>query len=278
MNKNKTILITGASSGIGRAAAMYFQERGWNVVATMRSPEKETELATKSNVLCTRLDVTDPETITAAIDSGRERFGSIDVLLNNAGYGLVGPFEATSNESIRKQFETNVFGVMNVTRALLPYFRAARSGMIITVSSMGGRLTFPLYSLYHASKWAVEGFMEALSYELQPLNIRVKLVEPGPIRTDFYDRSMDRKEMDSAQAQGDDYAAMIQKTMPRMQQAGATGAVPSVVAAAIFRAATDQSTRLRYPGDPYARAILIMRKLLPDRLFLRAMYWYLVVR
>ncbi|MDE1991526.1 MAG: SDR family NAD(P)-dependent oxidoreductase, partial [Rhizobiaceae bacterium] len=120
----KTILITGASSGIGKAAARLFHEKGWNVVATMRSPDKETELATLDNVLVTRLDVSDQESIAAAISAGIDRFGRIDALVNNAGYGQFGVFEAVPVEKIKQQFDVNVFGVMDVTRAILPHFRA----------------------------------------------------------------------------------------------------------------------------------------------------------
>lgn len=265
---NLTILITGASSGIGKATARLFQEKGWNVIATMRSPEKETELTALPHVFCTRLDVTDMVSIAQAITAGIAQFGRLDAVLNNAGYGLVGPFESTGNEAVRKQFETNVFGVMNVTRAVLPYFRAQRRGTIVTISSMGGKLTFPLYSAYHATKWAVEGFMESLQFELRAYNIRVKLVEPGPIQTDFYGRSMDQV---LTEEEGE-YSDIIRRAFPRMQQAGARGTDPSVVARTIYRAVTDRRTTLRYPGDPYARMILLLRKLLPDSIFLRMMY------
>jgi NAD(P)-dependent dehydrogenase (short-subunit alcohol dehydrogenase family) len=187
----QTILITGTSSGLGRATAKLFHARGWNVVATMRTPENETELTTLDNVLVTRLDVQDPGSIASAVDSGLARFGRIDALVNNAGYGAYGPLEATPIDKIHRQFDVNVMGLLATTKALLPHFRANRSGTIVNISSMGGRVTFPLGTLYHGTKFAVEGLSEALHYELAPFGVGVKIVEPGGIRTDFGGRSFD---------------------------------------------------------------------------------------
>jgi NAD(P)-dependent dehydrogenase (short-subunit alcohol dehydrogenase family) len=241
----KTVLITGASTGIGAATAQHFQRQGWNVAATMRTPEKAGDWTRQERVLPLRLDVTDPASIRQAIGQALARFGAIDVLVNNAGYGLVGPFEASTPEQVDRQMATNVTGLMNVTREVLPHFRERRDGVLITVSSMGGRLTFPLYSVYHATKWAVDGFSEALVYELEPFNIRVKIVEPGPIKTDFYDRSMDLMKKPELTA----YDALVAKAMPNMQKAGETAPGPDVVAKVIFQAATDGSRRLRYPAN-----------------------------
>jgi NADP-dependent 3-hydroxy acid dehydrogenase YdfG len=144
---SKTILITGSSSGIGRATAKHFQAKGWNVVATMRKPEIETELDKFQNVLVTRLDVQEPATIEDAIQKGIKRFGTIDVLLNNAGYGAYGVLEAAPIENIRRQFDVNVIGLIQVTQAILPHFRKNKSGIVINVSSIGGKMTFPLGSL-----------------------------------------------------------------------------------------------------------------------------------
>jgi len=134
----KTILITGSSSGIGKATARFFQREGWNVIATMRSPEKETELSALPNVLVARLDVQDSASIAAAVSAGIERFGRIDVLLNNAGYGAYGLLEATPMEKIRRQFDVNVIGLLETTKAVLPHLRANKSGTIINISSIGG--------------------------------------------------------------------------------------------------------------------------------------------
>ncbi|MEN9444063.1 MAG: hypothetical protein RIS47_953, partial [Bacteroidota bacterium] len=158
----KTILITGASSGIGRACAIYFQQQGWQVAATMRQPEKETELTRLANVKLYQLDVQDTMSINTAIAQAIKDFGIINVVLNNAGYGARGAFEASTREQFVRQFDVNVFGIMSVTQALLPHFRENKTGIIINISSILGRTSFPFYSLYHASKWAVEGFTEGL--------------------------------------------------------------------------------------------------------------------
>ncbi|MBE9461653.1 SDR family oxidoreductase [Dyadobacter subterraneus] len=182
---SKTVLITGASSGIGKASAQYFAAKGWNVIASMRTPEKETELVDNNHIFVTRLDVQHPETIELAIQQGITRFGKIDVVVNNAGYGQYGVFEAVTPEQVQEQFDVNVFGVMNTIRAILPHFRERKQGMIINISSGAGRFTLPLISLYNASKFALEGFSEALSFELAALNIGVKIVEPGGTTTNF---------------------------------------------------------------------------------------------
>jgi NAD(P)-dependent dehydrogenase (short-subunit alcohol dehydrogenase family) len=257
-----TLFLTGSSSGIGRATALHFAARGWNVAATMRSPAKADEALKRNGVALFPLDVTDPSSIRAAVAGARARFGRIDAVVNNAGYGLVGPFEATTPEAVDRQLATNVSGVLNVTREVLPVLREQRSGTIVNVSSMGGRITFPLYSVYHATKWAVEGFSEALRFELEPFGIRVKLVEPGPIHTDFYDRSM----VVATRAGLDAYDAYVARAMPSMQKAGETAPGPDVVARAIWKAATDGSSRIRYSAN--SAPILTLRRLLPDRAFL----------
>lgn len=259
----KTVLITGASSGIGYETAKVFQQQGWNVVATMRSPDKAGELAQLPNVLCLPLDVTDAATIQAAIAAALQRFSTLDVVINNAGYGLIGPFEACTPAQIERQFATNVFGLMAVTRAVLPQMRSQQSGLIINVASIGGRLAFPLYSLYHSTKWAVEGFSDSLRYELEPFNIQVKLIEPGPIKTDFYTRSPDLAQQPGLTA----YDGFVAQVLPKLTTAGETGSPPTVTAQIIYRAATDGRNQLRYPAGGNAGLLLLLRKLLPDSLF-----------
>ena len=268
----KTILITGASTGIGKATAILFQQQGWNVAATMRSPQNATDLQHLDNLLCLYLDVTNSDSIQQAIGQTLQEFGSIDVLVNNAGYGLTGPFEACTSEQIEKQFATNVFGLMDVTRAILPHFRQQQYGIILNITSIGGRLTIPLYSLYHATKWAVEGFSESLQYELEPWNIKIKIVEPGPIQTDFYDRS-------ARMAGGPvlaNYQSFVEKVMPKLKQAGSQGSPPEVVAKAIYQAATDNSWQLRYPAGGNAGLLLFLRKILPDSAMRGLLHWMLV--
>jgi NAD(P)-dependent dehydrogenase (short-subunit alcohol dehydrogenase family) len=258
----KTVFITGASSGIGRATAQYFLDRGWNVVATMRNPDQAGDWLQGDHTLALRLDVTDAETIQAAMHEAISRFGAVDVLVNNAGYGAVGPFEASTAEQVERQIATNVVGLMNVTRAFLPHFRERRSGVIVNIASIGGRITFPLYSLYHATKWAEEGFSEALVYELEPFGIRVKIIEPGPIKTDFYERSQDVMTKPGLTA----FDAFVAKVMPTLQKAGADAPGPEIVARTIYRAATDGRHRLRYPVN--AAAVLALRRLMPTGVFM----------
>lgn len=261
---SKTVLITGASTGIGRATAHFFQQQGWNVIATMRSPEKSTEFTDLPNVLCLPLDVTKVDTIHAAIDRAIAQFGTIDVIVNNAGYALIGAFEACEMDDIRSQFETNVFGLMEVTRAILPHFRLRHRGTVINIASIGGRLAIPIYSPYHATKWAVEGFSESLQYELRQFNIKVKIIEPGAIKTDFYSRSITVAKKAGLSV----YDTYVQKTLPQLDRAGENGSPPEVTAQIIYTAATDGSWKLRYPGGGNASLLLGLRKLLPDAWFM----------
>jgi NAD(P)-dependent dehydrogenase (short-subunit alcohol dehydrogenase family) len=259
----QTVLITGASTGIGRAIAEYFQFKGWNVAATMRKPELETELTQLENVRCLRLDVLSEPSVKETIAEAISLFGSLDVVVNNAGYGVIGPFESTTREQVRRQFETNVFGVMNVTRAILPYFRERNKGVIINIASAGGRMTWPLYSLYHGTKWALEGFSESLQFELRPFNIRVKIIEPGSIMTDFFGRSQE-----VAIEHGDQkYEEYVNRVMPNLQKAGADAPGPEVVAPVVYRAATDNSWRLRYQAGRAGGLVMFLRRVLPTRVF-----------
>jgi NAD(P)-dependent dehydrogenase (short-subunit alcohol dehydrogenase family) len=263
----KTIFITGASSGIGKATAEYFATNGWNVVATMRSPEKEVELTKLPNITLLHLDVLDEKSIADAVQSALQKFTTIDVLFNNAGYGLIGAFETMTPEQIEKQFATNVFGVMNTIRALLPHFRERKNGTIITTTSMGGLITFPIYSVYHGTKWALEGFLESLQFELKQFNIKVKNVEPGAIKTDFYTRSMQLASNPNVTA----YDAYVNATNAFFMQTGQTAPGPEVVAKKVFEAANDQSFRLRYPVGGIGPILLLLRKLLPTVWFIKIM-------
>ena len=259
---NKVVLITGASTGIGKETAKLFQSKNWKVAATMRTPENADDLKRIVDMECIRLDVTDVDSIRSAIAETLDKFGRIDAVVNNAGFAVVGPFEAATQEQIDRQFQTNVYGLMNVCREILPYFREQKRGMIVNVASMGGRITFPLYSLYHATKWAVEGFSEALQFEVREFNIKVKIIEPGPIKTDFYERSQSVTKKDGLTA----YDNFVARALPNLQKAGETAPDGSLVAQVIYDAATDDSRRMRYPVN--SRLVLALRRLLPDRLFL----------
>lgn len=258
----KVVLITGASTGIGNETAKLFQVKNWKVAATMRNPESAEDLERMADIECIRMDVTDPESVKSAIAETLENFGRIDVIVNNAGFAVVGPFEAATQEQIEKQINTNVYGVMNVCREVLPYFREQGRGTIVNVASMGGRMTFPLYSLYHASKWALEGFSEALQYEVKDFGIKIKIIEPGPIKTDFYSRSQSITKKEGLTA----YDGFVARALPNLQKAGESAPDGKIVAQVIYDAAIDDSWKMRYPVN--SRLVLTLRRLLPDRLFL----------
>lgn len=183
----QTWFITGASSGFGMAFARYALQQGYNVVATARSPEKLADLASAhpDRLLTLRLDVTASGEAAAAVEAATARFGGIDVLLNNAGYGIVGALEETSAVDFRAQMETNFFGAVETIRAVLPGMRARRSGAIVNISSLGGQLSFCGFSAYSATKFALEGMSEALAQEVAPFGVKVLIVEPGAFRTGF---------------------------------------------------------------------------------------------
>ncbi|MEO5911274.1 MAG: SDR family oxidoreductase [Pelobium sp.] len=261
---SKTIFITGASSGIGKTTAIYFAERGWNVAATMRKPEEEQELIKYKSIKCYALDVLDEESISRAYEWAVQDFGTIEVLVNNAGYAALGPFEAADKYQIAKQFDTNVIGLMSVCQQFIPYFRKQLGGTIINVASVGGRMTFPLYSLYHGTKWAVEGFSESLSFELKPFNIKIKIIEPGAIRTDFYDRSADTLTKEGLKV----YDNYVDKVKANFLKAAAKAPGPEVVAKTIWKAANSNSFKLRYAVGSGAPFLLFIRRILPDAWFM----------
>ena len=257
----KTVLVTGASSGFGKLIAKKFQHEGWNVIATMRSHEKETELNQLENVLVNRLDVTDHSSIESSVNEGLEKFGKIDVLVNNAGYGVFGPMEPAADDQIRRQMEVNYFGLINVTKGVLPHMRRQKSGTIINFSSIGGRVTFPYVSLYHATKFAVEGLTESLQYELNPFGIKLKLIEPGAFNTDFATRSMDLVSLED----GNEYKSKFDAFLQGMEGMLNAGQDPQNVADITFEAATDDTERLRYLVGDDALQLMEARKQMDDQ-------------
>ncbi|WP_343524023.1 SDR family oxidoreductase [Pedobacter sp.] len=244
----KTIFITGASSGLGKATAKLFQERGWKVIATMRRPEEEKELNQLSNITLVALDVTNTlksqETIAKVLKSN-----SVDVVLNNAGYGLIGPLESFSEEQIQVQIQTNLMGVIQITKAFVPYFRERKSGTFINVTSTFGLLGYPTCSIYNASKFAIDGFSEGLAYELAQFGINVKVIAPGGMQTDFAGRSL-QGGMHEAYAQ---LVAKVSKGYSEEQIANYTKAED--VAQIIYGAATDGKSKLRYVAGTDAIAL-----------------------
>ena len=266
---NHTVLITGCSSGIGAAAVQHFAAQGWNVAATLRNPASAHFEDGAGKVATFALDVTDQESVDAAVAQAAERFGQIDVLINNAGYGLFGPFETATQEVIERQFQTNVFGVFAVTRAVLPHMRERASGVIINVASLTGLVAMPLYSLYAASKFAVVGFSESLSHELGPLGIRVKVFAPGAVATDFSGRSLVR----TFEGDGGPYAQSIGKVMGvfAANRGTSNASTPEQLAQALYDAATDGSEQLRYVIGEDAKALMQTRKDIGEEALMGAM-------
>jgi short-subunit dehydrogenase len=259
----KTVLITGTSSGIGKSSVYEFAKMGWNVIATQRTPEKESDFNSLPNVTLYALDVTNLESIIQTMSKVQKEFGNIDVIVNNAGYGVDGVFESMTDEIIEKQFNTNVFGLMRVTREAIKVMRPNGGGTIIQISSMGGKITFPLYSIYHATKFAVEGFTESLHYELAQFNIKMKLIEPGPIVTEFYGRSREFIKPTETKL----YDAFIQKFNDAAEKVMKVAEGPDVVAKTIYKAATDNSSKMRYAVGKPGPMLLTLRKLLSDKLY-----------
>lgn len=254
----KTIFITGASAGLGKATVRLFQNNGWKVIATMRNPEKETELAGLENVTLLPLDVTNSDqiqsTVKAAISQG------VDVVFNNAGYGLVGPLEALTDEQMVRQINTNLLGVIRVTQAFIPYFRAKKEGLFITTTSIGGLVTFPLDSIYHATKWALEGWSESMAFELNQFGINIKTIAPGGIDTDFAGRSIDA-------ASHPEYDQMLQSMMSTFGAMMQNASSPAKIAEVVYEAATDQKTKLRYVAGEDAQALYAQRLAQGDETF-----------
>jgi len=233
----KTVLITGCSTGFGKLAAKTFQAKGWNVVATMRTPEKESELVTSDTMLVTRLDVSDQSSIKSAIDEGLAKFGRLDVIVNNAGYGSNAMFEQSPEPSIRAMYETNVFGVMNVMREALPHLRANGSGCVINVTSMAGLIGLPGNSVYSSSKFAVEGLTEGLSMEYRDLGIKFRTVAPGAFMTTAF---MDNIEslVETGDAQVRAHSVKLREHFANLAHGGGAQD-PQMVADKIYECATE---------------------------------------
>ena len=249
----KTIFITGASSGIGKATALLFAEKGWNVVATMRNPENAKDLASE-NITLLPLDVTDVEQINQSVGKALQ-ISDIDIVLNNAGYGLAGSFEASTDAQLSNIINTNLLGVLRVTKAFIPYFRKKGNGLFITTTSIGGLLTFPFFSVYHATKWALEGWSESVAYELKRFGIRVKTVSPGSTDTDFASRSLDS-------AMLPEYENMFSHFLKDFLSPEVINnlSTPEQIAEVIYQSATDNKDQLRYIAGTDAKAIYEQRQ------------------
>ena len=236
----KTVLITGCSSGFGLETARHFLERQWQVVATMRTP-REDVLPPSARLRVLQLDVTDAQSIRRAIEAA----GPIDVLVNNAGFGAPAPFELTSRETVRALFETNTFGTIAVTQAVLPQMRERRSGVIVNVTSSVTLKPLPLVGIYRAAKAAVNAFSESLVSELEPFGVRVRIVLPGSSgETNFRDTARTRLRGIDDEV----YGEFMKQTIARMMASTGPGTRATDVAEAVWRAATDPSAPLRIPA------------------------------
>lgn len=266
---NKTVLITGCSTGMGRLAAKTFQAQGWNVIATMRSPDQETELTQLDNVLVCALDVTDGNSIEAAIESGLAQFGTIDTLVNNAGRGGRALLEQMSDDKIQEMFDINIFGAMRVTRAVLPHMRRRKAGCIINVTSMAGMMGLAAETTYCAAKYAAEGFTEALFWECKPLGIHVKSVAPGVYRATSFGTNVDDEAMQSGDAALVAHAQHLRQhfTNSANNAGGTAPADPQEVADRIFLCAT-QDTPVHNPVGKDAEMIMSMMAGPPRQEFL----------
>ncbi len=263
MNK-KTIFITGTSSGLGRATAKLFSSRGWTVIATMRNPEKEAELGSLPGVVLCPLDITDRQQIETAVARALA-MGEVDVVFNNAGYGMAGPLEGLTDEQILRMVSTNLLGPIRITKAFIPHFRERRAGLFINTTSIGALITVPFNSMYHATKWALEGWSESMAFELSQLGIGLKILEPGGMKTDFFTRSFDVGRHAAYDALVDRVMSTI--TDPKQME---TYSTPDQIAETVFEAATDGKDQLRYLAGADAKATYAMRLQLGDAAFVSA--------
>lgn len=249
----KTIFITGSSTGLGRATAKLFASRGWKVIATMRNPDKETELGALPGITLLPLDVARPEQIQAAVRSALE-LGPVDVVFNNAGYGLSGPLEGMSDEQLVAQIDTNLLGVIRTTKEFIPHFRERGAGVFIATTSIGGLITLPFNSPYHATKWALQGWSEGLAFELDKFGISVKTVAPGGIKTDFAGRSL-------VLAQHPAYAAAMGKALSifTAPERNAGRSTAEQIAEVVWEAATDGKDQVTYVAGEDAKALFAQR-------------------
>jgi NAD(P)-dependent dehydrogenase (short-subunit alcohol dehydrogenase family) len=255
--RSPVVLVTGVSSGIGRAVADAFAAKGFEVFGTSRNPRTTQPVA---GVELVQLDVTDDASVAAAVSTVVQRAGRIDIVVNNAGAGVFGAAEETSITQAQQLFETNFFGLVRLTREVLPYLRAQRSGRIINIGSVLGFLPSPYGSLYAASKHAVEGYSESVDHETREFGVRVAVVEPGYTNTSFEANATD------ADSPLDSYAAVREHVKQVIAKAVRAGDDPAVVAQVVLKAATSRTPKLRYPAGPLARRLSLLKRFAPAAL------------
>lgn len=265
---SKVVIITGSSSGIGRETALILARNNYKTYAAMRNLQKSSELVSivekeKLDMHFVQLDVTDDNSVKNAIQKVYDEAGRIDVLINNAGYALSGAFEDLSIEEIKEQYETNVYGLIRTTQAVLPIMRRQRSGMVVNISSGVGRFGYPTGSAYVSTKFAVEGLSESMSYELEPFGIRTVIIEPGVIDTDFHNASKIAKK---SQDPNSPYASLIKKMETNVKKMIANGSTPQYVAEVILEAITSPESKLRYvAGKDVEQWMEAKRKMSDDK-------------
>jgi NAD(P)-dependent dehydrogenase (short-subunit alcohol dehydrogenase family) len=255
--RSPVVLITGVSSGIGRAVADVFAAKGFEVFGTSRNPQRTQPVP---GVELVQLDVADDASVAAAVSTVVQRAGRIDILVNNAGVGVFGAAEETSIAQAQQLFDTNFFGLVRLTREVLPHLRAQGSGRIINIGSVLGFLPSPYGSFYAASKHAVEGYSESLDHETREFGVRVSVVEPGYTNTSFEANATD------ADSPIDSYAPIREHVKQVIGKAVRAGDDPAVVAQAVLKAATSRTPKLRYPAGPLARQLTVLKKFAPAAL------------
>jgi NAD(P)-dependent dehydrogenase (short-subunit alcohol dehydrogenase family) len=261
---SKAVLITGCSTGIGRATAEHLARSGHSVYATARRPESIEDL---KNAGCKTLalDVNDEASMSAAVAAVEEAEGAVGALVNNAGYSQSGALETIGLEDVRRQFETNVFGLLRMCQLVLPGMRRQGGGRIVNVSSMGGKLTFPGGGVYHATKYAVEAMSDAMRFEVQGFGIDVVVIEPGLIKTNFAETAVGSVSHEDGPYAEFNTAVSAATAGAYEGPLGRLGGGPEAVAKAIEKALTAKRPRARYPVTASARVLMTQRKLLPDR-------------
>ena len=273
VNTSGNVLITGASAGIGRATALYLAERGYTVLATSRSASRLDGLHEEAeslglSVIGVELNINSEDAVTFTVPELIERYGAIDVLVNNAGFGLWGPVELLSDAELKSQFETNLFAAVRMMQAVMPAMIERRNGTIINISSVLGRLGTPFNGAYVSSKFALEGISESLKIEVEPFGVRVALVQPGLFRTNFADNSVRGQAIDNQKIA---YAPLIRQYRGNHDIFEHLGGNPVRVAKVVHKIITSPSPNFRYPVGIDARAGMLGARLLPERIYWKIM-------
>lgn len=266
MSVSKTVLITGCSSGLGLCCAELFAAKGWNVVATTRRKGTCEKLSKLTNVLVITMDVTSDGSVRDGVATALQRFGTMDVVVNNAGYAVSGPLELATSEQVERQLSTNVHGPIRVIQAVLPSMRRSGAGTIVNVSSMGAHVAMPLHSLYVASKFALNGMSESVAMELAPFGVRVRVVEPGAIRTRFT-ANLEPCVSNGVRA----YDPLCKAVTPALETLMDAGSEAADIAKVVYDAATCEDEKFRFVAGEDAIQSLALRKSMTDEEHRQAM-------